>query len=260
MTDVCNILKLPEGFESVIADAVESVKHSLIPRPKVKIMGKVCHQNRDVRFFSDRVRYYPYSGAHMESCQMMEPLRVLLNLVNWMYGSDFNGILVNRYNIGSDYIGAHRDAENCLDAKSGVVIVSYGVDRILRFRDADNNIVRDVHTSEGIIQITPEQMRAYTHEIPKQMKVEGVRYSFTFRKHAEAPKMTPEEFMDEFRELVKRKCRHPLDTGIRLSTRSVFRFEVWSEDGIREQKWFDDWKIKHQLKLEQIDCCVIGIV
>ena len=56
----------------------------------------------------------------------------LLDIINKTLHSDFNGILVNKYMNGNDYIGAHSDDESGLD-KVGVVSISYGAERIFGF-------------------------------------------------------------------------------------------------------------------------------
>ena len=50
---------------------------------------------------------------------------ILLNLVNELFGSGFNAILINRYKDGEDKIGAHSDDEKYLDTNAGVVSISY---------------------------------------------------------------------------------------------------------------------------------------
>lgn len=58
---------------------------------------------------------------------MTSNLNLLLKLINEIYKSEFNSILINRYSSGNEYIGAHSDDEKNLD-KTGVVAISYGGD------------------------------------------------------------------------------------------------------------------------------------
>ena len=53
---------------------------------------------------------------------------------NDIFKSNYNGILVNRYQDGTENIGAHSDDEKYLD-QSGVVAISYGHQRKFRIRD-----------------------------------------------------------------------------------------------------------------------------
>jgi alkylated DNA repair dioxygenase AlkB len=103
-----------------------------------------------------------------------------------LYGAEFNGILVNRYTCGSDYISAHSDDESKLD-KVGVVSVSYGAMRTFRVRDKKTKkIMIDVPMISGkLLHMGGNFQLEFTHEIPAEKKVYEVRYSFTFRRHLE---------------------------------------------------------------------------
>ena len=115
---------------------------------------------------------------------MTDQLTTLLNVVNKIYNSDFNGILVNRYKNGSDYISPHSDDETGLD-NNGVIAISYGAKRIFRIRDKNTKaIIKDIPLeSYSIVQMGGDFQKEFTHEVPVQKKVSDERISFTFRKH-----------------------------------------------------------------------------
>ena len=100
-------------------------------------------------------------------------------------GTTFNGILVNKYMDGNDYIGAHSDDETKLDGL-GVVSISYGTERIFRIRNKnDRSIVCEELTRHcGILHMGGNFQKLYTHEIPKQHKIKEARISFSFRNHS----------------------------------------------------------------------------
>jgi alkylated DNA repair dioxygenase AlkB len=153
-------------------------------RPEIILFGKPCKQQRNVGFFSNDSIGYNYSRRLMESnplsCAMVE----LIETVNKLLNSDFNGILVNKYIDGNDYISAHSDNETGLDP-IGVVTISYGAERNFRIRNKDNKeIIFEVNTTHcSIIHMGNEFQKLYTHEIPVQKKVKETRFSITFRKH-----------------------------------------------------------------------------
>ena len=120
----------------------------------------------------------------MKSNPLSKLLIDLLVDVNKMLGTQFNGILVNKYIDGNDYIGAHSDEESGLDS-IGVVSISYGSERIFRIRDKNNKtIVCDEPTTHcGILHMGGIFQKLYTHEIPIQKKIKESRISFSFRKH-----------------------------------------------------------------------------
>ncbi len=164
---------------------IEDIKNNLEIKPEIIIFDKVCHQQRDIGFFSNTSIGYHYSNKLMKSKPLTDNLTKLLNQVNELFSSDFNGILINRYNDGNNYIGPHSDDEKSLDSKIGVVALSYGESRIFRIRNKlTKKVVLDTETEDcGILQMGGNFQKHYTHEIPIQKKVKGERYSFTFRKH-----------------------------------------------------------------------------
>lgn len=172
---------------SLIENCVETIDSELDVNPEIINYGRVCHQNRSVGFYSDTSKGYNYSKTITPSKKMHLCLRELLLYVNDKFDYDYNGILINKYVDGEDYIGKHSDDERGLVSKVGVIAISYGAVRKFRIRDTiTNKIVIDVPTfPTKIIQMAGNFQKEFTHEIPIEKKVKGVRYSFTFRKHLE---------------------------------------------------------------------------
>ena len=170
--------------KELLEQCVLYVEPQLEERPEIIIYGKPCKQHRNVGFFSDESIGYKYSKKLMASKPLSPLLTDLLESINKMLGTQFNGILVNKYLDGNDYIGAHSDDETGLDG-IGVVAISYGSERIFRIRNKnDKTIVCDEPTTHcGILHMGGNFQKVYTHEIPMQKKIKESRISFTFRKH-----------------------------------------------------------------------------
>lgn len=170
--------------EELLKRCVLDAEPLLEERPNVIIYGKVRQQPRNVGFFSDVSHGYRYAKNTMCSKPLTPALAELIRSINTMIGSDFNGILINKYNDGNDYICAHSDDETRLDA-NGVVSISYGSERIFRIRDkATKKIICDEPTTHRcIMHMGGDFQKLYTHEIPVQKKIKEPRISFTFRKH-----------------------------------------------------------------------------
>jgi len=169
-----------ELLESCITD----IEPHLEERPEIILFGRKCKQQRNVGFFSNESIGYKYSKKMMESKPLSKSMSDLLIIINTMIGAEFNGILINKYIDGNDYISPHSDDESFLD-KSGVVSISYGAERIFRIRNKETKeIVCDEITKPGIIlYMGGNFQKLYTHEIPVQKKIKESRISFTFRKH-----------------------------------------------------------------------------
>jgi len=169
----------------IIRQCVETVDAELIVNPEIVVYGKVCNQNRSIGFYSDTSIGYYYSGKLAASKRLHPCLRELLIYINDKFDYDYNGILINKYNGGEDYIGKHSDDEKGLDSAVGVVAISYGAVRKFRIRNkVTGKIEIDVPTEPNkILQMAGDFQKEFTHEIPVEKKVKGVRYSLTFRKH-----------------------------------------------------------------------------
>jgi len=163
----------------------------LIVRPKIMMRGKVAHQNRSLAFFSNESIGYKYSGYLAKSVPLTESTKTILEFVSNLYGTKFNGILVNKYENGEDSIGRHSDDEKDL-SDVGVVAISYGAVRKFRIREkapkSDQNktmpIIKDIPTDSGVIMhMGGDFQKEFTHEIPVEKTVKNPRYSLTFRHH-----------------------------------------------------------------------------
>lgn len=170
--------------EDLLKQCVRDTDLQLEQRPPVIIYGKVCKQPRNVGFFSNISDGYRYAKNTMVSKPLTPALSELLRTINNIIGSEFNGILINKYNDGNDYICAHSDDETKLDA-NGVVSISYGSERIFRIRNKmTKQIICDEPTTHCcILHMGGDFQKFYTHEIPVQKKIKEPRFSFTFRKH-----------------------------------------------------------------------------
>jgi alkylated DNA repair dioxygenase AlkB len=174
------------NIDDLLEKCVEEIDGLLMHNPEIYVYGKKCNQHRSIGFFSNESIGYRYSGQLAESIRLTPNTELLLNYVNSTLTSDFNGILVNKYANGEDYIGKHSDDEKCL-SNSGVVSISYGAVRKFRIREkTTGKIVLDVPTNSGEMLIMGgDFQKEFTHEIPIEKKIKHPRISFTFRKHTE---------------------------------------------------------------------------
>lgn len=170
----------------IVDNSVIDIKPLLNDYPEIIVYGKKCIQRRSIGFFSDESIGYKYSGKIEKAQPLTENLKLLLGYINNKFESDFNGILVNKYSSGNDYISDHSDNEKEISDK-GVISVSYGAVRKFRIRDKiTKKIVKDIPTENyQIIEMKGNFQKEFLHGIPIEKKVKDVRISFTFRKHYE---------------------------------------------------------------------------
>lgn len=170
--------------EPIIQQCLEDIEGKLLVNPPIKVFGKPAIQHRSIGFFSDTSIGYKYSGQLAKSIPLTDSLKTLLVKVNKFMKADFNGILVNKYGDGNDYISDHSDDENNLDP-IGVVSISTGAVRKFRIRDKlTKKIVMDIPTScNQILHMGGDFQKEFTHGVPIEKRVKEIRTSFTFRKH-----------------------------------------------------------------------------
>nr|WIL04612.1 alkylated DNA repair dioxygenase [Cedratvirus duvanny] len=170
-------------------DIYEEVRTLVVDKqPIIYIMGKECRQRRDVGFYSDESKGYKYSGAFMASRPLTPFIKDLLFQVNHSLETNFNGILVNIYRTGEDYLSAHSDNEDSLDKNKKMVAgLSYGATRKFRIRNKETRkIILDVEQEPGTLIIMEGNFQSeFLHEIPVQKKIKEERISLTFRHHLE---------------------------------------------------------------------------
>ena len=168
----------------LLKQCVLEVDPLLEERPEIIVFDKICKQQRWVGFFSDESVGYKYSNKLMASRPLSIHMTDLLLTTNTILGTEFNGMLVNKYSDGNDYIGAHSDSEIGLDPV-GVVALSFGAERNFRIRSKkDKKIVNEEPTTHcSLMHMGGVFQKLYTHEIPVQKKINESRTSITFRKH-----------------------------------------------------------------------------
>lgn len=169
---------------ALLEAAIAESRDKLLLNPEIVVYGKRAHQHRSVGFFSHDTVGYQYSGALAASQPPPPALESLLAHINDTFQSSYNGILVNYYSNGSDYIGAHSDDEKFL-GPLGVISLSHGATRKFRIRDrSTREIIMDIPVTSGtLIHMGGNFQKEFTHEIPMEKKIREGRYSFTFRQH-----------------------------------------------------------------------------
>ena len=184
-TGKSQLVEVPIHNPQFFRECIEYVKDKLKHRPEIMVFNKICHQNRAVGFFSDKSRGYHYSRKLMASQPLGETLDRLLEMTNEIFGTSFNGILVNYYADGTESIGDHSDDEKGLH-NGMVVSLSLGAERKFRIRDKKTKkIVKDVKTKNSTyLVMLGDFQQEFTHGIPVETKVTEGRYSFTFRSHS----------------------------------------------------------------------------
>jgi alkylated DNA repair dioxygenase AlkB len=175
---------LDEREICLLESAIEEIQGQLLVNPEIIVFGKKVYQHRSVGFFSNVTTGYLYSGRIALAHSLTPSLMRLLQNINQFFQSNYNGILINYYSNGSDYIGAHSDDESSL-GPVGVISLSYGATRKFRIREkSSKQMVMDFPATSGVlIWMGGDFQKEFTHEVPVEKKIREGRYAFTFRQH-----------------------------------------------------------------------------
>lgn len=155
----------------------------LIPNPEIIVYGRKCTTHRRTGFFSNISEGYSFAGQIAVAQPLTHILEDLINRVNSQLNTNFNGVLINDYRDGIDYIGPHSDNEKTLDR--GIVAgISLGASRKFRIRDKQGKHVLDIKTQSGqLLVMDGNFQKEFKHEIPIEKKIKTGRISLTFRMH-----------------------------------------------------------------------------
>jgi alkylated DNA repair dioxygenase AlkB len=124
---------------------------------------------------------YDYSGKTYPYVPMPDFLNDLIPSISALIGFTPNNCLINLYHDGNSSMGFHSDNTDILAPGTGVVIISIGSDRILRFKNKDTKNIIDYTLSDGSLFYMDDLVQdLWLHSIPKS-DTDIPRISLTFR-------------------------------------------------------------------------------
>lgn len=156
---------------------------------QVQIFGKWIQIPRKHVAHGDPGLTYTFSNNTIPARPWTALLTEVREVISRASGYDFNFVLINRYNGGSDYMGEHKDDEKDLCQDYPIASLSLGQARDFVFKHQDKK--------RGIRQIDPVSVqlkhgmlllmhhptnRFWYHSLPKRAAAHGVRVNMTFRR------------------------------------------------------------------------------
>ena len=125
---------------------------------------------------------YDYSGKTYPYITMPDFLNDLIPGISNTIGFTPNNCLINLYHDGNSSMGYHSDNTDILAPNTGVVIISIGSDRILRFKNKLNkdNLIDYTLSNGSLFYMNDDIQNHWLHSIPKS-DATGPRISLTFR-------------------------------------------------------------------------------
>ena len=146
---------------------------------QIKIYGKLINTPRYTQSY---LQSYNYSGMLHPAIDLPLDFEPFLMWTHKLFEEKFNQVLVNWYEHGEHYIGAHTDNEPQIIKDSPILSISLGAERVMRIRFKETKeIVEDiVLENKSYIIMCGSMQKYYTHEIIKS-NTNDKRISLTFR-------------------------------------------------------------------------------
>jgi alkylated DNA repair dioxygenase AlkB len=148
------------------------------------IYGRRVVTQRQVAWYADHAYTYTYSGVTRTALSWTDEILALKARVEAVCGDKFNSCLLNLYHDGSIGMGWHSDAERDLVRDGAIASLSFGAERVFKFRHRTNGRTIAVNLEHGALLIMKGQTQSHwLHSLPKAAGIKTPRINLTFRQH-----------------------------------------------------------------------------
>ena len=179
------LLYVPDFYKKPKADQLfkELLKDILWQQDEITLFGKTHKQPRLTALYAENNTTYSYSGITMKPHSFSNLLLDIKKDIELISKQPFNSVLINLYRDGNDSNDWHADNETELGINPVVSSVSFGANRIFKFKH--KTLKQENHKlplEHGSLLIMRGEMQHYwLHQIPKTKKEIGKRINLTFR-------------------------------------------------------------------------------
>lgn len=149
----------------------------------IKFYGKIIPLPRLTAWYGDEGKNYQYSGIKMQPKAWNEELLLIKHRIEQVSGNQFNSVLLNLYRHGQDSMAWHADDEPELGKNPVIASVSFGQERLFKFKHRKNaDLKAQITLENGSLLLMAGQTQHYwLHQIPKSTRTMKDRINLTFR-------------------------------------------------------------------------------
>ena len=170
----------------IILLACDLIKSKFEENLKVKILGgKKYTLDKKTIFLSNSIGNYNIMGQRFESQPFQCGFETILKIINEYFDTNFNGIIIDKYENGNHYTEPYSDYESYMNKKDVLILTSgNGFNRKMRIRERKTNIiVKDIlMETNHVIQMGGEFQNDYKYEILADENVRNSITTLTFKK------------------------------------------------------------------------------
>lgn len=150
------------------------------------IYGKHIVTQRKVAWFGDTDFDYTYSNTSRTALPWTPLLQEIREFVEETCGFEYNSVLLNLYENGSEGMGWHSDDEKGLGVEPNIASLSFGATRRFDLRHKTSGETIKLPLQSGSLLVMSKQSQScWRHQIPKQLRVTAPRINLTFRNYLE---------------------------------------------------------------------------
>jgi alkylated DNA repair dioxygenase AlkB len=147
---------------------------------EVVMFGKRLTLSRRMAWFGEAA--YGYAGALKQPAAWDPEVLRLKAQVEAASGCGFNCCLLNLYADGGEGMGWHADNESTLVTGATIASVSFGAERIFRFKHRTTGEQVEVLLEHGsLLLMEGETQSHWVHALPKSRRIHAPRINLTFR-------------------------------------------------------------------------------
>lgn len=146
------------------------------------IYGKLIQTKRKVAWYGDFPFEYTYSKRTKLALPWNSELLELKELAENQTGETFNSCLLNLYHSGEEGMAWHSDAEKDLKKNGAIASLSFGAERLFKFKHKTDGDVIDIFLENGSLLVMKDQTQSFwLHRLPPTKRVSKPRINLTFR-------------------------------------------------------------------------------
>lgn len=166
-------------FPRFFAPQLFSVLKADVPwqQRQIRMFGKTHDEPRLTAWFGPG---YTYSGVEQQPAAFPPFLEDLRYRLCERFNFPFNGVLLNYYRDGKDYMGWHRDNEKSMDQRC-IASASFGTERRFSVRSIHSGKKTDILLESGSLLLMNNLQQNWQHAIPRSLRTPGERINLTFR-------------------------------------------------------------------------------
>ncbi len=149
---------------------------------RIFMFGKWITVPRKVLWIADKGISYKYSNIDHEPFPWPRFLQNIRESVTQECHTPFNGLLLNYYENGRDYMGWHSDDEPELGPNPTICSLSLGASRRFLLRNKKDRTKKEYLLHNGSLLIMKgECQKNWQHALPKMLALPSLRINLTFR-------------------------------------------------------------------------------